>query len=59
MVEGTQAQIHQAEIILRRYGMQDWGIYNSATGQVKEPHRTNRISDNPEVLIVDPRHQTF
>lgn len=58
-VEGSQAQIHQAETILRRHGMQDWGIFNSATGQVKEPHRTNRISDDPEVVIVDRRHQTF
>lgn len=59
MVEGTQAQIHQAETILRGHGMQDWGIYNSTTGQVKQPHGTNRISDDPEVVIVDRRHQTF
>lgn len=59
IVEGTQAQIHQAETILHRHGIQDWGIFNSATGQVKEPYRTNRISDDPEVVIVDRRHQTF
>ncbi len=56
MVEGTQAQIHQAETILRGHGMQDWGIYNSTTGQVKQPPGTNRISDAPEVVIVDRRH---
>jgi hypothetical protein len=31
MIDGTDEEIHRAESILGGQGIQDWGVYNSAT----------------------------
>lgn len=35
IVDGTEAEIHQAEAILKHRGIHDWGIYNSPTSTVR------------------------
>ncbi|HEY9632180.1 MAG TPA: general stress protein [Coleofasciculaceae cyanobacterium] len=46
MVDGTQDEIHRAEPILRRHGIQDWGMYDksdvSAGGTPHDQHDVDR-----------------
>lgn len=72
MVEGTEDEIRRAEAILRRRGIQEFGIFDapdferSRTSQVTpdrseviSPDRSTVVSSDPEVIIVDRHEQTF
>ncbi|MEH2192297.1 MAG: histidine kinase [Nostoc sp.] len=71
IIDGTETEIHQAEAILNRRGIEEFAIYD-ATDVSQHPHhntavvnsdRTNYSTDlhgnDPAVVIVDRRDQTL
>lgn len=67
IVDGTEAEIHQAETILRRTGIEEFGIYDARdvsqhhpsfepVRQTETVHRN--LVEEPSVIIIDNREKT-
>ncbi|MBD3884072.1 hypothetical protein IFO70_20195 [Phormidium tenue FACHB-886] len=73
-IHGTEAEVRQAESVLRARNIQDWQIYETTNGQVLSDHanatqtsvtgsdRINPtgqvVNSDPQVVIVDRRSET-
>jgi uncharacterized membrane protein len=68
IVDGTSDEISRAESILRRYNIQEWGVYDapatSSTAAVDQDVRRGHATDytttdaDPKVVVVDRRDAT-
>ncbi|MEH1800283.1 MAG: histidine kinase [Nostoc sp.] len=72
IIDGTEAEIHQAETILKRRGIEEFAIYDSTEISEHRPgfergtHRSDRTNyptepdiNDPAVVIVDRRDETL
>ena len=37
MVEGSERDLRDAEVVLNNYGIRDWGIYDTPAGSTNTP----------------------
>ncbi|BAY34288.1 multi-sensor signal transduction histidine kinase [Nostoc carneum NIES-2107] len=72
IVDGTESEIHQAENILRRRGIEDWAVYDATdldrvhhhhdrtVGDRTHPNYVSDVAtDEPAVVIIDRRDETL
>jgi hypothetical protein len=71
MIDGTDNEVHQAETILKRRGIKEWGMFGASevetnrgvASRVDHPDAGitdagRTVSDHPEVVVVDRRDET-
>ncbi|MBD2341546.1 hypothetical protein H6G64_31875 [Calothrix sp. FACHB-156] len=72
MVDGTESEIHQAENILRRRGIEEWAVYDATDIDRAHHHQDRAVvdhthpnyvshgaTDEPAVVIIDRRDETL